>query len=148
LQFQQAAVLRDLFFTGGNTPAVRFDLTPVCLDNDAKQVTLDLGGTTVIYAHGPPRATQITWPGQGSTSSARLVFDPPPLTGSAVVQASGPWALFRLFEKGSVQKTDWADRYKLSFSSGERQASFEIGAGSVINPFAPGLLAGFQCPKL
>ena len=123
-QFQRAAVIRDLFFAGGgNSPAVRFDLTPATLDNVAKQVTLELGGTTVIYAHGPPRATQITWPGQGGAGSARLVFDPPPSAGAAVFQASGPWALFRLFEKGSVQKTEWADRYKLSFSSGDRQAA-------------------------
>jgi type VI secretion system protein ImpL len=148
VQFQRAAVIRDLFFAaGGNTPTVRFDLTPVSLDNGAKQVSLDIGATMVTYAHGPPRAAQITWPGQASASSVRLVFDPPPAAGTAVFQSTGPWALFRLFEKGSVQKTDWADRYILSFSSGERQASFEIRAGSVINPFAPGLLAGFQCPK-
>jgi type VI secretion system protein ImpL len=126
---------------------VRFDLTPVSLDNGAKQVSLDIGATTVTYAHGPPRATQITWPGQAGASSVRLVFDPPPAGGTAVFQATGAWALFRLFEKGSVQKTDWADRYILAFSSGDRQASFEISAGSVINPFSPGLLAGFQCPK-
>jgi type VI secretion system protein ImpL len=148
LQFQRAAVIRDLFFgAGGNTPTVRFDLTPVSLDNGAKQVSLDIGATTVTYAHGPPRSTQITWPGQTSTSNVRLVFDPPPSAGTAVFQSTGAWALFRLFEKGSVQKTEWADRYILTFSSGERQASFEIRAGSVINPFSPGLLTGFQCPK-
>jgi type VI secretion system protein ImpL len=75
------------------------------------------------------------------------VFDPLPSAGAGIFQASGAWALFRLFEKGSVQRSDWADRYTLSFANGERQASFEIRAGSVINPFAPGLLAGFQCPK-
>jgi type VI secretion system protein ImpL len=148
VQFQRAAVIRDLFFAaGGNSPTVRFDLTPVSLDNGAKQVSLDIGATTITYAHGPPRATQITWPGQASAGSVRLVFDPPPAGGTAVFQATGAWALFRLFEKGSVQKTDWADRYELTFASGDRQASFEIRAGSVINPFSSGLLTGFQCPK-
>jgi type VI secretion system protein ImpL len=148
VQFQKAAVIRELFFaTGGNNPTVRFDITPVDLDAGATQVTLDIGGTTVTYAHGPTRATQITWPGQAATSSVRLVFDPRPSTGPGVFQASGAWALFRLFEQGTLKRSEWADRYDITFASGDRQAKFEIRAGSVINPFAPGLLAGFQCPK-
>jgi type VI secretion system protein ImpL len=147
-QFQKAAVIRELFFAaGGNTPAMRFDIIPVDLDAVATQVTLDIGGTTVIYAHGPQRATQITWPGQAAVSSVRLTFDPPPSTGTRVFQASGAWALFRLFEKGTLKRSEWADRYELTFATGDRRASFEIRAGSVINPFMPGLLAGFQCPK-
>ena len=40
-QFQRAAVIRDLFFgAGGNTPTVRFDITPLSFDTGAKQVTL------------------------------------------------------------------------------------------------------------
>jgi type VI secretion system protein ImpL len=146
-QFQKAGVIRELFFAAGNTPAVRFDITPVDLDAAATQVTLDIGGTTVIYAHGPQRATQISWPGQAATSSVRLVFDPPPSTGTRVFQASGAWALFRLFEQGTLKRSEWADRYELTFATGDRRARFEIRAGSVINPFVPGLLAGFQCPK-
>ncbi len=63
-RFQRAAVIRDLFFAlGGSTPTVRFDITPLSLDDAAKQVTLDFGSATVSYAHGAARATQITWPG-------------------------------------------------------------------------------------
>jgi type VI secretion system protein ImpL len=148
-QFQRAAVIRDLFFgVGGATPSVRFDLTPLSLDEGAKQVTLDLGGTVISYAHGPPRTTQITWPGASGMSTARLVFDPPPAGGTGVLQASGPWALFRLFDQGSLQRAGSAERYTLTFRIGERQASFEIRAGSVLNPFAPGILRDFRCPNL
>ena len=65
-----------------------------------------------------------------------------------MLQASGPWALFRLFGQGSLQQTDSADRYTLNFTVGDRHASFEIRAGSVLNPFAPGVLQDFQCPAL
>jgi type VI secretion system protein ImpL len=150
LQFQRAAVIRDLFFAGGgNTPAVRFDITPIALDNGSNQVTLDLGGTPITYAHGPSRATQVTWPGQTGMSSVRLVFDPAPTVGARVFQASGPWALFRLFDQGRLQQSDSPEQYTLTFQSGDaRQASFEIRAGSVQNPFTPGLLRNFQCPKM
>ena len=76
-QFQRASQIRDLFFAaGGNQPTVRFDITP--LETDAKQVTLDLDGQAIVYAHGPQRPVSVTWPGQNRMNSVRLVFDPPP----------------------------------------------------------------------
>jgi type VI secretion system protein ImpL len=148
-QFQRAAVIRDLFFgTGGNTPSLRFDLTPVFLDGGAKQVTLELGGTTISYAHGPARATQVTWPGPSGMSSARLAFDPAPAGGANALEASGPWALFRLFDQGNLQRAGSAERYQLTFRSGDRQAVFELRAGSVLNPFDRGVLREFRCPNL
>ena len=148
-QFQRAAAIRDLFFGGGgNQPTVRFDIQPVSVDNGAKQVTLDFDGTTVVYAHGPLRSVSVTWPGPNRMNSARLVFDPPPSSGPPVLQTDGPWALFRLFNQGILQQSGSADRYTLTFNLGDRHAVFEIRAGSVLNPFAPGVLRDFRCPKL
>jgi type VI secretion system protein ImpL len=148
-QFQRAASIRDLFFgAGGNTPSVSFELTPKSLDDGASQVTLELGGTTISYAHGPPRATQVTWPGPTGMNSVRLVFDPPPAGGTGVLQATGPWALFRLFDQGQLGQQGTPELYLLSFKLGDRQASFELRAGSVLNPFQPGLLRDFRCPSL
>lgn len=146
-QFQRASQIRDLFFAnGGNQPTVRFDITP--MDTDAKQVTLDLDGLSVVYAHGPQRATSVTWPGPNRMNSARLVFDPPPSSGPPVLQATGPWALFRLFGQGTLTQGSSPDSYTLSFTAGDRHASFQIRAGSVLNPFAPGVLRDFKCPGL
>ena len=78
----------------------------------------------------------------------RLVFDPPPAGRGGDLRESGPWALFRLFAKGSLEQSGSADRYTLRFTLGDRHASFEIRAGSVLNPFAPGVLRDFQCPAL
>jgi len=146
-QFQRASQIRDLFFGGGgNQPTVHFDITPI--DTDAKQVILDLDGLTITYAHGPIRATSVTWPGPNRMSSARLVFDPQPSSGPPVLQATGPWALFHLIAKGTLQQSDSPDRYTLNFTVGDRHASFELRAGSVLNPLAPGILKDFQCPAM
>ena len=148
-QFQRAAVIRDMFFaTGGTSPALRFDLTPVSIDSGARQVTLDLGGTTLTYANGPVRATQITWPGTNGMGSARLVFDPAPTSGAGSLLASGPWSLFRLFDQSNLARAGSGDRYNLTFHLGERQAVFELRAGSVLNPFASSVLRDFRCPNL
>jgi type VI secretion system protein ImpL len=56
--------------------------------------------------------------------------------------------LFRLFDHGTLRQTGSADRYNLDFVLGNRSASFEIRAGSVLNPLAPGLLRAFSCPGI
>ena len=81
-------------------------------------------------------------------STARLAFDPPPPAGARDFQATGPWALFRLFEQGNLQQADSSERYQLTFRSGERHAVFELRAGSLQNPFASNALHEFRCPNL
>jgi type VI secretion system protein ImpL len=148
-QFQRAAVIRDLFFASGSTTiTVRFDIMPVDLDSGASQVSLEFDGTSVSYAHGPSRSTQITWPGPNHMTNVRLVFDPPPPGGTGVLAETGPWAMFRLFGRGALQQAGSAERYTLTFSLGSRSATFELRAGSVLNPFAPGVLQDFRCPSV
>jgi type VI secretion system protein ImpL len=148
-EFQRAAAIGDLFFAGGGAqPSVRFDITPGTLDSGARQVTLELGSQVITYAHGPQRPTSVAWPGANGMDSARLVFEPAPSSGAPVLSATGPWALFRLFDQGTLQQTSSSERYTLTFHVGDRQASFEIRAGSVLNPFAPGMLHDFRCPGL
>jgi type VI secretion system protein ImpL len=148
-QFQRAAVIRDLFFAPGSTTiAVRFDIMPVDLDSGASQVSLEFDGTSVTYAHGPSRSTQITWPGPNHMTNVRLVFDPPPPGGTGVLAQTGPWAMFRLFGQGTLQQAGSPERYTLSVSLGGRSATFELRAGSVMNPFAPGVLQDFRCPSV
>jgi type VI secretion system protein ImpL len=56
--------------------------------------------------------------------------------------------LFRLFDHGTLRQTGSSDRYNLDFILGDRAASFEVRAGSVLNPLAPGLLRAFACPAI
>ena len=70
-------------------------------------------------------------------NSARLVFDPPPSSGQPVLQATGPWALFRLFAQGTLQQSDAADRYTLNFTLGDRHASFETPRRLGAEPVRP-----------
>jgi len=146
-QFQRAAVIRDLFFaSGGITPVVRFDLTPVSMDATSKKVSLDLDGVVVSFEGGASRSTQITWPGPNRMTNVKLTFDPP--AAGAGLSANGPWALFRLFGQGQLIQAGSAERYQLTFQQGDRRAVFEVRAGSVLNPFAPGVLQEFRCPVL
>jgi type VI secretion system protein ImpL len=146
-EFQRASVIRNLFFAaGGAQPSVSFTITPVSLDDQTQRVTLAMGGTTVAYAHGPPQPTAITWPGPSGMDLVRLTFDPPPPGGTGVLQATGPWALFRLFGQGTLRQEGAPERFNLTFQAGQQRVEYAIRAASVFNPFSPGVLQAFRCP--
>ncbi len=147
-EFQRAENIRQLFFATGATPAVQFSITPTTLDPGAAQVSLQLGALAVSYAHGPPVPTQISWPGADGMQTARLIITPAAGGSPAEIDASGPWALFRLFAQGSLMQAGSSDQYTLTFSQGGHTAGFNIEAGSVLNPFTPGVLENFRCPSL
>jgi type VI secretion system protein ImpL len=148
-EFQRAENIRQLFFaSGGPQPAVQFSITPATLDAGAAQVSLQLGALAVSYAHGPPVPTQISWPGADGMQTARLIITPTTGGNPVEIDAAGPWALFRLFAQGSLMQAGSSDQYTLTFTQGGHTASFNISAGSVLNPFAPGVLVDFRCPSL
>jgi type VI secretion system protein ImpL len=148
-EFQRAQEIQQMFFVGGATPSVQFTITPDTLSANAAQVTLQLGGVTITYAHGPTVPTSVTWPGADGMQSARLIITPAAAGGTPItLQASGPWAVFRLFNQGSLQASGASARYTITFDQGGETASFAIEAGSIFNPFAPGVLTDFRCPSL
>jgi len=147
-QFRRAAKIRDVFWPGrGSAISIRIDVTPVSLDPATKHVTLDLGGTIVSASHDPPHSTQITWPGPARSQTARLEFDPPASGHPGAWEDSGPWSMFRLFNRGKSQ-TAAPDRVTMTYRIGDREAVFEIRASSASELFMPGLPQEFHCPSV
>jgi type VI secretion system protein ImpL len=144
-QFQRAAAIRDAFFaTGGGLPQVAFSVEPVTLSPDAFDVTLDVEGQQLVYDHRAARATSMMWPGP---SGGRVeVAMTPEISGAEnrVVQ-TGVWGLFRLIRRNAALAKD--DTVGVNFSIGSRQASFNIQASSVLNPFSMRALNEFRCPR-
>jgi type VI secretion system protein ImpL len=146
--FQRAETIKQLFFETGAAPAVQFTITPQSLDAGAAQAVLQLGALNVSYAHGPPVPTQISWPGADGMQTARLIITPVGSGAPVELDASGPWALFRLFGQGQLAAGSSSDQYTLSFSQAGHSVSYTVSAGSVLNPLAPGVLTDFTCPAL
>jgi type VI secretion system protein ImpL len=145
LQFQRAQAIRDAFFpTGGQTPSASFVVDPLNLSNNATQVTLDVDGQTLTYAHGPVVPTAMNWPGSTGAGAARLSFTAISNKTTPGIVVEGPWALFRLLDKGKVESS-LADQYTVSFTVGDMSASFRLRAASVRNPFRTSELSQFRC---
>ena len=130
-------------FALGNSPSARFEVVPLALDNGATQVLLEVDGQSVTYSHGPQVPVQMQWPGTG-VKQARISFQPQAPNSS--ITKDGPWALFRLFDQGTITPGGGPDRFTVTFNVGGHNAAFEIRAGSVLNPFSLKELHKFRCP--
>jgi type VI secretion system protein ImpL len=148
-QFERAARIRDSFFAPGTPkPQMKFVITPVTLDNRVTQVLLELEGQELTYAHGPPRAVPVQWPGVAANNRGRVAFQPQPAGQSASITKSGPWALFRLFDEGRVEQGQLTDKARVTFDVGGRKVTYELQANSVINPLTSKELGEFRCPAI
>ena len=138
LQFQRAADIRAMFFPGGaREMLVRFDVTPGALEAGVASATFELGPTTVTAGAGA-RPAALSWPGRPRVTTARVAAAP------LLIEAEGPWALFRLVAKAKATVT--GDRTALVFTGNERTVRFDLRASP--NPFAGALLAEFRCPAV
>ena len=77
---------------------------------------------------------------------AGLIANPKISSASSAVQVSGPWALFRLMDKGRIVTTATSGRVSVEFAFDGRKALLDISSGSQPNPLNSDVLKGFRCP--
>jgi type VI secretion system protein ImpL len=144
-EFQRAARVRDMFFAaGGRQPSLRFELKPVSGDPQLTTVVLDIDGQPVSYEPGTPvRATPVLLPSGKGGGQVHIEATPP---GRAELRTDGPWAWFRMIDKGSLDPSSQGERYKLTFDLDGRKMVYELTASSVVNPFRRDALEQFRCP--
>jgi type VI secretion system protein ImpL len=145
-QFQRAATIRETFFPAGNTPSFKLDFKPIEMDASLTQFILDVDGQVVRYAHGPQIPTSVQWPGPRGSQQVRVQLSPPSSGSNQGMITDGPWALFRLFERVTIEPTGAPERFRATFNIDGRKAVFEVTTSSVRNPFRLRELNEFGCP--
>jgi type VI secretion system protein ImpL len=147
MQFQRASEIRDaLFPTGGQQISVKFQLIPTQLDPGLDQVSIEVAGQRLSYAHGPSEPTAMQWPASNGATQVRLTMTPTgggPATGFS---NAGPWALLRLIDAAHVEPSGQPDKFHITFRSPAGLAEFELDASSVRNPFTLTAIRAFRCP--
>jgi type VI secretion system protein ImpL len=144
-EFERADNIRQALFSSGAQPAVQFQLVPVSLDPGLAQVSLEIAGQTLTYAHGPIQPMMMQWPGKNGDTLVRLTMTPAGGGSESVTQENDTWSLLRLLDSGRLVPTGQPDKFRIEFSSPAGKAEFELNANSVRNPFNMSLRA-FHCP--
>ena len=147
-QFKRADRIKTAFFrSGGQIPSFSFSLKPLSMSTEITQLNLNIDGQRISYAHGPIRSVPMKWPGPNNSGQISLSFSPPEPGGRSGLTLEGPWALFHLLDQANLQRLGRSEQFTLTFNLGGRDASFELRAGSAINPFNLDALQKFRCPQ-
>jgi type VI secretion system protein ImpL len=142
LAFEHADAIRQAFFGAGGNASFHYQISPDSLDSAATNETLDIGGQTLTYAHGPVRPTGFVWPAPGN-DGVRL--DVEPAAPGSVATFSGIWGPFRLFDSGNIYART-RDGFTVSFPIGSHSVSYVVQSESALNPFTLRDLRAFRCP--
>lgn len=146
-EFERADEIRQaLFPNGGGTFQVRFQLTPTNLDPSVGQISIDVGGATVVNNHGPVEPTPLQWPGPNGQTLVRVTMTPASGGNAETREFTGPWALLRMLDAARITPTNQPDKFRIQFTGGGGTASFDLIASSVRNPFNLAALRTFRCP--
>jgi type VI secretion system protein ImpL len=147
-QFEYAAQIRDAFFASGAI-GIQFQLLPYALGQGASAATLLIDGTNVTFTSDELTATPlpraVTWPGDGT--GARFGFSPSLDGVENAIARDTPWGWFRLLDAAEIRPTSTPDRVRMFFTTGGRNAVFDMQTSSVLNPFQLAALQEFACPS-
>jgi type VI secretion system protein ImpL len=145
-QFQRARLIRQSLFNGsGSAPSTKFSVRPAYLGRALLRSTLKIDNQEIIYRHEPPRSFDVEWPTRSDSSTMSVTLQKVDGT-EQKVEATGPWALFRLMESARINSGGAADRFGFTIgASSDTQVRYELHAGSVSNPFHIDALRRFRC---
>ena len=146
--FYRAQQIRDLFFrdAGGKKLGWKIDLKVLELEPSITDLVIDIDGQGQRYIHGPVQSFSVNWPGPRGGSMAEIVANPRVSGATSTLLANGPWALFRLIEKGRIVNGATLGRTAVEFAFDGRKALLDISSGTQPNPLNSDVLKGFRCP--
>ncbi|NOH79411.1 type VI secretion system membrane subunit TssM [Vibrio sp. RE86] len=147
-QIEQAQRIRHAFFNRKGVLDVDFSVEPIQLSGNKRRSVLNLDGQYLSYSHGPREGVELIWPNtlrDSAVSKVTLVPNGTNLSPRSI-NRQGPWALFRLLEKGNVVAASKTSvDYQFSIDGGSM--IYRVNAESDANPFTERLFKSFKLSK-
>jgi type VI secretion system protein ImpL len=144
-QFQNAARIRDAFFTGqGTAPNVKFAVVMQSLSQQSPSVTFEVNGAKLESPFGVESRGDFEWPGSSPDGTASVSM-PEGDGGAAAIRFTGPWALHRLLREGAVRQS--GNKATVRFVIGGREVTYQLTFDTLDNPFTIISQVKFTCPS-
>jgi len=143
--FIRASLIQQMFFTENpRKPSFRFVFTPLSFSSNLNKITINFGRQVYNVYSSTKKSKLFSWSGtdvdyvsivftENDGSTRRITFH-------------GPWALFRLLNKSTIQISADPKVYTVIFKSGEDTGSFALTTEHRVNPFVPGIISKFRVP--
>ncbi|MDR2164518.1 MAG: type VI secretion system membrane subunit TssM [Zoogloeaceae bacterium] len=146
--FARIQAIRELFFRdpGAQKMNWKMDFKIIELDPAIVEFIINIDGQALRYVHGPTQAFFVNWPGPRGGTVAEMTANPRVRPDTSTIIAHGPWAVFRLLDRGKIINTANPDRVLVEYDFDNRKALLEISTGGQQNPLNSRLLRNFKCP--
>ena len=146
--FAQIQSIREIFFRdpGAKKMAWKMDLKIVELDPAIVEFNINIDGQSLRYVHGPIQVFSVNWPGPRGGTSAEMTASPRIRSDTSAIVTSGPWAVFRLLDRGKIINTANPERVLVEYNFDNRMVVLEITTGGQQNPLGSNILQNFRCP--
>lgn len=103
-QLQRAKRVQNAFFSSNGDLSVSFLMEPYSMDATLKRMDIIHGDKTLTYWHGPVQGVNISWPLEHGSSAQASINTTNLQNFPSTATARGDWALFRIFEKGTIRR--------------------------------------------
>jgi type VI secretion system protein ImpL len=145
LQLQRAAVIRKMYFNEKEKLAVPLKIQPVSVGPQIKEVILQMGSKKMDLTPRPGQlSTVLSWPeGEKAQLTSQDIQNR-----DTKLDTAGPWAFFRLLDKGQLQHLSGPNHFEWSVEINGQTAQYEIMADKAINPLIIGIVDQFQLPEV
>ena len=143
----RASMIQQMFFADNyDQPLFNFSLIPLELGSKTDGFSLNVGTQTITFTPEERKDQSFYWPKNKNALFTTIVFKGE--NGETPSQTiDGPWAFLRLLDQSSVKSTKNAREYQVKFEIPPFSAQYLMVSEHLINPFIPGVLKKFRCPK-
>ena len=144
-QFQNAARIKDAFFTGqGTSPNVRFAVAMKTLSQNVPSASFEVNGVKLDSPFGVETRGDFEWPGRSPDGTASVSL-PIGANGAPVaLQYTGPWAIMRLLKAAALRQS--GNKATVQFVLGGREVTYQLTFDTLENPFTIISRLKFTCP--
>jgi len=144
-QFIRGSLIQRMFYSSGSSnPELKFTLTPLNMNKSTIQVRIDIDGQKLVFNELSQEPIEFHWPGE---APGNVAVEFSSIHGeTATISSTGTWAWLRLVLQSKLDAGINAKNFKLSISSGNFAAQFNLTAEQSINPYLPNVLTAFRCP--
>lgn len=146
--FEQVERIRNVFFGAGEgrKMALNFSASVHYLSPSISQLTLNIDGSKLSYAHGPVIAQELSWPGdrRGGLISTTVRRQPAAALPDRVYR--GPWALLRWLDDADTVRAVGADTLLFGWKLGQDRVELEMEGLRASGQTPRDLLRSFRCP--